>query len=230
MSPPLTGTPFIILQMVAHALFEGIIHDGFLWFRGLKAMRLLALIGGALLAAILSGPAWAWQDSKPGGEHWPPIPGNAGMGAFYGSWWPQCDDGAWQDRDTIFIEPNGIIRYKRNPGGFPTQYRVIETTPYGVTLAVHTPASKGRDDINRFWILRYLNAKTSHIGVHECFPHTMDIKGFRWDFTDDELKQFWSTFKACNPAVTYKDPRLKDEGFLYWGRGWDQSCDLYRTE
>lgn len=193
-------------------------------------MRLLALIGAMLLVAAPLRPAGAWLDSKPGGEHWEPIPGNAGIAAFYGTWWPQCWDGAWKKQEDMIIEPDGVLRYTAKKPTFPTRYRVIETTPYGVTLAIHKPARKGREEINRFWVLRFLNVKNNLIGVHDCLPHDMDMKDFRWDFTDDELKQFWSTFKACNPALTRKDPSVKDEGYQYWGDGWSQSCDLYRMK
>ncbi|MEW5995707.1 MAG: hypothetical protein AB1744_15110 [Candidatus Zixiibacteriota bacterium] len=193
-------------------------------------MRLLALIGAMLLVAAPFCPAEAWLDSKPGGEYWPPIPGNAGIAAFYGTWWPQCWDGAWKAQGEMIVEPDGVLRYTAKEPYFPTRYRVIETTPYGVTLVARTPADTDHGELFYFWVLRFLNVKNNLIGVNECFPDDMDIKGFRWDFTDAELKQFWSTFKACNPALTRKDPSVKDEGYQYWGDGWSQSCDLYRMK
>lgn len=195
-------------------------------------MRLLAFLGVGLLAATLCRPAWAWLDSFPGGEYWPPIPGNAGLNAFLGQWTPQCNNGAWLDQDSMVIEPSGTLRYTARKPYFPTQYRVIEETPYGVTMAVRNPPNRRRGEIIRFWVLRRLDHRREDlIGINDCLPHDFHMKGFRWTFTDDELKEFWKGFATCNPALTRKDPRVTDDdGYKYWGDGWSQSCEFFRSE
>ncbi len=195
-------------------------------------MRVFALITAALVAA-LSSPALAWNDSEPGGERWPPIPGNTGIQSFYGRWQPDCNKAAWLDQGDIIIEPNGVLRYTAKEPYFPTQYRIIETTPYGVTLIVRSPADGKYGDLYWIWVLRYLRAsyrtKEPYRGaINVCSPHPSDLDraGFRWDFSDAELKDFWDKFATCNPALTRKSPGSVALGFQHWGEGWNQGCEI----
>lgn len=193
-------------------------------------MRVLVVVA---LVSVLSGPALAWQDSAPGGERWPQIPGNRGIESFYGRWQPDCDNGAWLDQGDLIIEPGGVLRYTGKKPYFPTQYRIIETTPYGVTLVVHTPADSKYDDLYDIWVLRYLRgswrAKEPYKGaINQCHIYSYEVErgNFRWDFSDAELRNFWDNFKNCNPALTRKYPEIKDTGVQYWGDGWSQSCEI----
>lgn len=152
------------------------------------------------------------------------IPNNWGVSAFDGRWVSQCQDQAWLDLVAIIFKVhirirNGTIRQDGAVSGFPTQYRVIETTPYKVTLVVHGPASAQDGEVNRFWVLRYLGAQRGDvIGIHECAP--ADMKDFRWTFTNPELQTFWNGFAACNPELTVRDPGKGDDaGYAYWGEG-----------
>lgn len=187
----------------------------------------LALVGAA-------APAWAWVDTPPGSSDWPMTRGSWGMQAMQGRWLVQCGDPGWQTAAEITIDRENYdyhsFRYQNNSAGLPTQYRVIETTPYKVTLAVRGPAV-GRDGTeDRFWVLRYLNSPfLDRIGVHECVPSPLAMTSYRWDFTLPELRTFWAGFAGCNPELTARDPgRQDDEGYAYWGEGWHQACDFIR--
>lgn len=182
------------------------------------------------LALWSAAPARAWVDTPPGTPDWPWLWSEASMAQFLGQWRPDCAEPVWLRTTEILFEPQGRIRYHGQADGLPTRYRIIESTPYKVTLAVHRPASGPVGAINRFWVLRYLKSEIpDRAGIHECAPVGDALKDFRWDFTDAQLQRFWAGFAACNPELTARDRRKRnDMGYAYWGEGWRQACALER--
>lgn len=190
-------------------------------------MRLLAMM---LAAFMLAGAqsARAWIDGWPGDENWPPIPGNAGMEFFLGTWKPSCNNGTWNSvveeaHGPMTLHPDGRISYRMRDPYMPTQYRLIEETPNYVVVLTRAP-SKKYGEIFWFWVLRRLEAWTREIGVNECRPEDEDLKGFHWAGSDDEaLRRVWRNSASCHPDRT---PKSVPTSFL--GDGWSQECDFFR--
>lgn len=193
-------------------------------------MRLLVVVLTAFILASFH-PAWArgWSDTPPGDQDWPPIPGNAGMGFFLGTWKPDCDNGIWissvsdNAHGPMTLHPDGTISYRRRDPTMPTHYRLIETTPYYVVLMTREP-SKKYGQILRFWILRPLEAGSEQIGVNECWPEDKDLAGFDWTGSDDEtLRRVWRDSATCHP-----DRKPKSPSGYFLGGGWNQECAFFR--
>ncbi len=192
-------------------------------------MRLLAT---ALVALLLSSnhPAWAWLDYPPGDKYWPPIPDNAGMRFFLGTWEPQCNNGTWNgtDKDAhgpMTLHADGRISYRKRDPYMPTRYRLIEETPYYAVLMVREPDLKD-GFIFRFWLLRRLEAWSGSMGVNSCWPEDEDLKGFDWSKSDDEaLRRVWRSSTTCHPDIKYKSVPTD-----FLGDHWNQECHFRRPE
>lgn len=191
-------------------------------------MRLLAVISAVLVLAAAQ-PVWAYQETQPGEEGWPGIPGQIGMKAFLGTWKPRCNDGAYTENGAMTVHGDGRISYRLRKPYLPIRYRVIETTPHYVVTLVQTA-----EPAIRFWVFRPLDhsytrtaiTEMTDIGVNEC-PIYGDAERKRaiWNFGDAELAEFWRTNKFCHPSLTEKariDP--------YWGGDWGQACWFDRRE
>lgn len=194
-------------------------------------MLLVRVVWLMLALALPVVPAWAWLEELPGSPRWPAIPGNAGMSAFLGRWLPQCNNWGWQHVGAIFFEPQGRIRYQIKSIDFQTQFRVIETTPYKVTILVHTPEYGKYTESNWWWVLRYLNENWyTSIGVNTCYEDSSWLEG-RWGAGDEELRRFWTEASLCNPERTVRTPRRVDDArHVNWGDYWNQECDLGRSD
>lgn len=192
-------------------------------------MRLLAMVLAALLL-LSNQPAWAWMNNPPGDKYWPPIPDNAGLNFFLGTWEPQCNNGTWvsdvdEAHGPMTLHSDGKISYRMRKPYMPTRYRLIEETPYYVVLMVRK-VSKERGEILRFWLLQRLEAWTGSIGVNSCWPEKEDLKGFDWSKSDDEaLRRVWRGSKTCNPEINYKSVPTS-----FLGDHWDQECHFRRPD
>lgn len=193
-------------------------------------MRLLAMMLAAfMLAGTQPTEARGWSDTPPGGQDWPPLPGNAGMGFFQGTWKPDCNNGTWisfvdEAHGPMTLHPDGRISYRMRNPYMPTRYRLIEETPNYVVLMVRMAPNKTRKQILRFWILRPLEAGSEEIGVNTCWPEDKDLKGFDWANSDDEtLRRVWRDSATCHPDHTRKSV---PDSFL--GNGWSQECAFFR--
>ena len=193
-------------------------------------MRLLAMVLAALLL-LSNQPARAWLDTPPGDENWPPIPDNAGLNFFLGTWEPQCNNGIWNgvDKDAhglTTLHTEGRINYRRRDATLPGRYRLIEETPYYVVLMVRYAPWKSYGEHFEFWLLQRLEAWTGSIGVNSCWPEKADLKGFDWNKSDDEaLRRFWRGSKTCNPEINYKSVPTS-----FLGDHWDQECHFRRPD
>lgn len=191
-------------------------------------MRFLAVMLAAFMLASVQ-PAWAWLDGRPGDQYWPPIPGNAGMDFFLGTWKPDCNNGTWisfvdEAHGPMTLHPDGRISYRMRNPTMPTRYRLIEETPNYVVLMTHEDPWKQYGEILRFWILRRLEAWTDKIGLNVCRPNEKDLKGFDWAGSDDDaLRRTWRESASCNP-----DRMFKSLPGSYLGDGWDQECKFFR--
>lgn len=181
----------------------------------------------AAFVLVAGQPAWAYKETLPGTEEWPEIPGRMGMKAFQDTWMPQCNVGVVQDAGDMTVHEDGRISYERNKV-LPVRYRVIEETPHYVVTLVQAPTLKGDDFDVYFWAFRPLGksfhprgwTKMSAIGINECEIYGDDARRHAiWNFSDEELAEFWKTNKFCHPSLTEK---YRDDPF--WGGRWDQQC------
>lgn len=184
-------------------------------------MRLLATVLAAVTLANVS-PAWAWQETMPGEGNWPPIPGNAGLAYFFGTWNPQCNVGAWQEHGLMTLRPRGRIEYQLRHPYLPTAYRIIEETPNYAVLMVRR-LREGSRDLLDFWIIRLQDRDSAgHLGIESCRPWHKELEGFDWSKSDDgELRKVWRNSRECHPDFTRKYP---SNPFL--GDGWGQYCEF----
>ncbi len=189
-------------------------------------MRFLAVLLAVFLVAA-GQPAWAWTETQPGDEEWPEIPDRMGMKAFLGTWFPECDNGAFHENGAMTVHEGGRIGYKAREPYLPTRYRVIEEAPHYVVTLV-----RASDGGLRFWAFRPLGksfrprgwTEMTSIGINECRVYGDDArKQAIWNFSEAELVEFWKTNKFCHPALT-----KKVEGGSYWGGRWGQACRFGR--
>ncbi|MBC7952115.1 MAG: hypothetical protein H7Z12_09910 [Rhodospirillaceae bacterium] len=190
---------------------------------------MLAVLTVALLVAA-DEPAWAWQKSMPGGEHWPAIPEPGGMANFLGTWLPQCRHDAWTDHGNMTLHEGGRISYEKKKPYLATRYRVIETTPHYVVLMTREAPWKQYGEILRFVVLQSVSPEPdwprATLGWNECRPQPKDLAGFSWADDDAALARVWAGAKSCNPEF-----KIPYEGSPFFGnRGWSQECKFNRIE
>ncbi|MGE5505972.1 MAG: hypothetical protein ACM31L_16240 [Actinomycetota bacterium] len=164
-------------------------------------MRLLAM----LLAAY-----WFAAGSSAKAD-WAPIPGNAGMAYFLGTWDPVCNGAIEQGHGLMTFHPDGRITYQNEDGYSANAYRVIEEAPEYVALLVRMPPFETRSERFQFVVLKLLHI--SHppppyeLQYSKCGMYGEGQGGIRWDMSDDDLRRIWQQRNSCLAEnITHETP------------------------